>query len=86
MVCDRFTAEQAEAWGFVNHVHPDEELADAARAMAARLLSMDPLALAATKAACAALANQMVPKETTWSDAELMLLSYRQAELRRRRS
>lgn len=43
---------------------------------------MDPLSLAMTKSACAALENLMVPKEVTWSDAELMLLSYRQAALR----
>lgn len=84
MACERFTAEQAERWGFVNHVHADDELAGAVRTMAARLLSMDPLALASTKAACAALANAMVPKEVTWSDAELMLLAYRQAALRDR--
>ena len=47
--------------------------------MAARLLSMDPLSLASTKRACAALANAMVPKEVTWSDAEMMLLAYRQS-------
>lgn len=83
MACERFTAADAERWGFVNHVHPDADLPAATRALAARLLSMDPLALASTKAACAALANAMVPKEVTWSDAELMLLAYRQAALRR---
>lgn len=84
MACERFTSEQAERWGFVNHVHPDAELAGATRALVARLLSMDPLALASTKAACAALANAMVPKEVTWSDAELMLLAYRQQARRTR--
>jgi enoyl-CoA hydratase/carnithine racemase len=82
MVCDRFTSDQAREWGFVNHVHPDDELPAATRRLVARLLSMDPLALASTKAACAALANAMVPKEVTWSDPELMLLAYRQAALR----
>ncbi len=85
MACERFTAEQAERWGFVNHVHPDDALGGEVRALVARLLAMDPLALASTKAACAALANAMVPKEVTWSDAELMLLAYRQAALRDRR-
>ncbi len=84
MMCDRFTARQAEAWGFLNHVHPDDELSAAARAMAARLLSMDPLSLAMTKSACAALANVMIPVEVNWSDPELMLLAYRQASIRRR--
>lgn len=84
MACERFAAEQAEAWGFVNHVYPDADLGAAARSLAERLLSMDPLALATTKSACAALANSMVPKEVTWSDAELMLLAYRQGAIRRR--
>ena len=26
MACERFTSAQAAAWGFVNHVHPDDEL------------------------------------------------------------
>jgi enoyl-CoA hydratase/carnithine racemase len=85
MACERFTAQQAEAWGFLNHVYPDDELPVAARAMAERLLSMDPLTLAMTKSACAALENLMVPKEASWSDAELMLLANRQASIRRRR-
>jgi enoyl-CoA hydratase/carnithine racemase len=84
MACERFTAEQAAAWGFLNHVHLDDELLPAARALAARLLSMDPLSLAMTTSACRALENTMVPKEVTWSDPELMLLAYRQAALRQR--
>jgi enoyl-CoA hydratase/carnithine racemase len=84
MACERFSAADAERWGLVNHVHPDGELDQAARAMAARLLSMDPLTLATTKSACDALANTMVPREVSWSDPELMLLAYRQ--MRRRES
>jgi enoyl-CoA hydratase/carnithine racemase len=86
MACDRFTSAQAAQWGFLNHVHPDDELDAAVRAIAARLLSMDPLTLAMTKSACAALENLMVPKEATWSDAELMLLAHRQSSLRRRQT
>jgi enoyl-CoA hydratase/carnithine racemase len=84
MLCERFTSAEAAAWGLLNHVHPDEDLPAATRAMAARLLSMDPLSLASTKRACAALANAMVPKEVTWSDAEMMLLAYRQSSVRSR--
>ena len=84
MLCERFSSAEAAAWGFVNRVHPDAELPAATRAMVARLLSMDPLSLASTKRACAALANAMVPKEVTWSDAEMMLLAYRQTSLRAR--
>ena len=85
MACERFTSAQAAAWGFLNHVHADDELSAAARALAERLLSMDPLTLAMTTSACRALENAMVPKEVTWSDAELMLLAYRQNTLRARR-
>ena len=86
MACERFTAPQAAAWGFLNHVHPDDELlAGRPRPLAERLLSMDPLSLAMTTSACRALENTMVPKEVTWSDAELMLLAYRQNTLRARR-
>jgi enoyl-CoA hydratase/carnithine racemase len=85
MACERFTSTQAADWGFLNHVHPDDELPEAARALAERLLSMDPLTLAMTTSACRALENTMVPKEVTWSDAELMLLAYRQSSLRERR-
>lgn len=85
MACERFTSAQALQWGFLNHVVPDDEVMPRARSLAERLLSMDPLTLAMTKSACRALENLMVPKEPTWSDAELMLLAYRQQALRRTR-
>jgi enoyl-CoA hydratase/carnithine racemase len=85
MACERFTSAQALEWGFLNHVHPDDQLLPAARALAERLLSMDPLTLAMTTSACRALENTLVPKEVTWSDAELMLLAYRQQSLRSKR-
>lgn len=84
MTCRRFSAEEAATWGFVNQVHPDDDLPAATRALATHLLSMDPLSLASTKRACAALQNLMVPAEATWSDAELMLLAYRQKSARER--
>ncbi len=77
MLCDRFGSADAERWGFVNRVYPDDELAAGARAMAAKLLSMDALSLSLTKAACRALENMMVPKEVSYSDPALMLNAYR---------
>ena len=56
MLCERFSSDDALRWGFVNHVHPDGALISEARRMAERLLSMDPLAIARTKAATSALA------------------------------
>lgn len=84
MACERFSSAQAAAWGFLNHVHPDDEVLPAARRLAERLLSMDPLTLVMTTGACRALENTMVPKEVTWSDPELMLLAYRQSSVRDR--
>jgi len=84
MACERFSSAEAAAWGFVNHVHPDDQLRAATRALAERLLTMDPLTLAMTTRGCRALENTMVPKEVTWSDAELMLLAYRQSSRRTR--
>jgi enoyl-CoA hydratase/carnithine racemase len=77
MACDRFSAQQAYEWGFVNHVYADDQLASETRALAAKLLSMDPLSLSLTKSACAAAANTMVSVDTNWADAELMLHTYR---------
>lgn len=77
MVCDRFSAQDAERWGFLNHVYNDNELAGKTRELAAKLLSMDPLSLALTKKACKALENDMVSKEVGYADDALMLLAYR---------
>ena len=84
MACERFTSAEALRWGWLNQVHPDDGVLGAGRALAERLLSMDPLTLSMTTRACRALENTMVPKEVTWSDAELMLLAYRQNALRAR--
>jgi enoyl-CoA hydratase/carnithine racemase len=75
MTCDRFSAQDAERWGFVNHVYPDDRLLPEARALAQKLLAKEPLALAATKSATLALARQMVPTEPTQSDREMLLLA-----------
>jgi enoyl-CoA hydratase/carnithine racemase len=76
MTCDRFTSAQALTWGFVNHVVPDAEVMPAALALAEKLLSKEPMSLALTKSATLALQQTMVPEEVTYSDRDLMLLSY----------
>lgn len=73
MTCDRFSSGDALRWGFVNHVYPDAQLAAETRALAARLLEKDPLALARTKAATAALAASMAPPLVTYSDPDLLM-------------
>lgn len=77
MVCERFSATDAERWGFVNHVYPDDELPAETTKLVKRLLSMDTLSLSLTKAACKALENNMISKDVSYSDAAIMLLAYR---------
>jgi enoyl-CoA hydratase/carnithine racemase len=74
MTCDRFSAEDALRWGFVNHVVPDGELMPAARGLAAKLLAKDPMSLALTKTTTNALASAMVPTNVTHSDADYIVL------------
>ncbi len=75
MTCDRFSAQDALRWGFVNHVYPDAELLPEARVLAKKLLAKDAMALALTKSATNALARQMVPPEATQADREMLLIA-----------
>lgn len=75
MTCDRFTADQAASWGFVNSVHTAADLMPQARTLASKLLAKPPLALASTTATTRALAEQMLAATATASDPELLLLS-----------
>jgi enoyl-CoA hydratase/carnithine racemase len=77
MSCERFSAEEALRWGFVNHVVPDDQLLPRARALAATLLAKDPWSVAATKSAVNALAQLMVPEQGTHSDRDFLLLARR---------
>lgn len=74
MTCDRFSAEEALRWGFLNHVVAEGEAVSAARALAARLLAKDAMALALTKSTTRALANAMVPDLVTHSDPDYLML------------
>lgn len=74
MLCERFSADDAERWGFVNHVVEDGELMPRAFTTADRLLAMDPYSIATTKAATRALAQMMVPEQVTWSDPDLLMI------------
>jgi enoyl-CoA hydratase/carnithine racemase len=75
--CDRFSAAEAERWGFVNRLVPGGEVVSYARAFAQRLLAKDSISVAATKSAVSALAQLMVPGQATYSDRELLLLARR---------
>jgi enoyl-CoA hydratase/carnithine racemase len=48
---DQWSAEDARAAGLVTAIHPSEELADAALAMARRLLQCSPITIAESKRA-----------------------------------
>jgi enoyl-CoA hydratase/carnithine racemase len=76
MLCDRFSSAEALQWGFVNRVYPDDQVLAEARKMAARLLAMDPMALAMTKSATNAIAQLMVPGQPSHAEREQMLLAY----------
>ena len=77
MTCDRFSAEDALRWGFLNHVVPDAELLPRARELASKLLAKDPLSLALTKSTTNALAEAMVPASVTHADRDYLMLSRR---------
>jgi enoyl-CoA hydratase/carnithine racemase len=75
MTCDRFSAEDAERWGFVNHVYTDAQLMPEARSLAEKLLAKDAMSLAIVKTTANAAARQTVPLEATQSDREMLLLA-----------
>ncbi|MBZ5609579.1 MAG: enoyl-CoA hydratase/isomerase family protein [Acidobacteriia bacterium] len=75
MTGERFSVHDALRWGFLNQVTADDALEKAARALAAKLLSKDPLSLALTKSTTRALANLMVPDEPTHSDREYLMFA-----------
>lgn len=75
MTGDRFSAQDALAWGFLNRITTDDNLLPAARSLAAKLLSKDAMSLAVTKSTTRALANMMVPGEVTHSDREYLMLA-----------
>lgn len=83
MTGQRFSADDALAWGFVNHVVPENELLAAARTLAATLLAKDPLSLALTKSTTNALAEAMVPASITHADPDYLMLAARAAAERR---
>ncbi len=76
MTCDRFSAQEALSWGFVNRVYPDADVVPEARKLAEKLLSKDPASLSMTKTTTNALAQLMVPAAGSPAEPEQMLLGY----------
>jgi enoyl-CoA hydratase/carnithine racemase len=83
MSCDRFTAAEAMAWGWVQRLYPDDQVVPEARRLAAKLLAKDQLSLAMTKSTMRGLEQLMVPAAGTHAEREQMLLAY---QMRRRRA
>jgi enoyl-CoA hydratase/carnithine racemase len=73
MTCDRFDAEQAERWGFVNHLVEDEQLLPRARELASTLLAKDELSIARTLSATRAIAEAMAPTFVTHADPDYLM-------------
>lgn len=72
MTCDRFTAQDALRWGFLNHVVPDDDLMPRARSLAEKLLAKDPMSLAMTKSTMNALAESLIPAHITHQDPDYL--------------
>jgi enoyl-CoA hydratase/carnithine racemase len=83
LTCDRFSADDAYRWGFLNHVVPDGQSLAKARELAGRLLAKDPISVAVTKSECNALAEAMVPTGPSHHDRDYLLLARLLASERR---
>jgi enoyl-CoA hydratase/carnithine racemase len=73
MTCERFDAEQALDWGFLNRVVDDEALDAHVRELARSLLTKDDLSLARTIAATRALAEATTPTFVTFADPDYLM-------------
>jgi enoyl-CoA hydratase/carnithine racemase len=81
--CRPFSAEEARTLGFINRVLPDEELAPAAAELADQLARKSALTLTATKLAVNAAARELVSTAGAWSDADVLLGAFADADSRR---
>ena len=80
MTCDRFDADHAERWGFLNHVVDDDQLDSRVRALASTLLAKDELSIARTLSATRALAEAMTPSFVTHADPDYLMRGRRREE------
>lgn len=75
MACDRFSAGDALAWGFLNRVVPDSEAVTAARELAGKLLAKDSMAIAMTKSSVNAIAEAMAPTAISHADPDYLFMA-----------
>jgi enoyl-CoA hydratase/carnithine racemase len=81
--CRPFTAEEGRALGFINRVIPDDGLEEACEELAAELAAKSALTLTATKLAVAAATREMASTAGAWSDADVLLSAFADADSRR---
>ena len=72
LTCDRYSAEELFSWGMLNRLVPPEQLMDAARDLAKRLLAKNPSAVAGSKLTVNAIAA-VAARELTTVQPELFI-------------
>lgn len=85
MTCRPFSAEEAQAAGFLNRVVPAGQLDDEVEALAEAVASRPRYAVLATKAHTNAVTEQMVGLARSWSDSEGLAVGLRDPEGRNSR-
>ena len=72
LTCDRYSAEELFSWGMLNRLVPPEQLMEAARDLAKRLLAKNPRAVAGAKLTVNAIAA-VAAREMTTVQPELFI-------------
>ena len=72
LTCDRYSAEELFSWGMLNRLVPPEQLMEAARDLAKRLLAKNPRAVAGSKLTVNAIAA-VAAREMTTVQPELFI-------------
>ncbi len=82
MTGDPFSADDAERWGFVNRVVPNEDLDQAVAELARRLAAKPAIGLRATKQQVAMAASEMASTHHADADAVYLVAAQRDPEAR----
>jgi enoyl-CoA hydratase/carnithine racemase len=85
IVCERFSAAQAHAWGLVTHLVPEGEELSFARELAAKIVAKPALPVALTKASMKAIRRITEQGEVAYADGDLLLYSRLLQQRARRR-
>lgn len=79
LLCERFSAQDGERWGLVNHVYPDETLREQALAFCRTIASRAQMALMLTKMQARELRRSTA--DSTFADGAMLNLGYRGEEV-----